>query len=67
MAGEYFSDEDHLRQWLQAEKEEAQLRAFLKKYIYGVPDFAGYLERCGGMARIQELRALELLQPTGGL
>ena len=66
MPGEYFSDEDHLRQWLQAEKEEAQLRAFLQKYIYEVPDFAGYLERCGGQARIQELRALELLQPPEG-
>ncbi len=66
MAGAYFSDEEHLRQWLQAEKDEVLFRAFLKKYIYDVPDFAGYLERCGGMARIQELRALELLQPTEG-
>lgn len=67
MAGEYFSDEEHLRQWLAAEKEEAQLRSFLKEYIYGTPDFAAYLECCGGMRRIQELRALELLQPAGEL
>jgi glutaconate CoA-transferase subunit A len=66
MPGEYFSDEEHLRQWLQAEKDEVPFRAFLKKYIYDVPDFAGYLELCGGRARIQELRALELLQPTEG-
>lgn len=66
MAGAYFSDEEHLRQWLQAEEDEVLFRAFLKKYIYDVPDFAGYLECCGGTARIQELRALELLQPTEG-
>ncbi|MFB3923108.1 MAG: CoA transferase subunit A [Terriglobia bacterium] len=61
MPGEYFSDEDHLRLWLEVEKDEAGFRAFLKKYIYDVPDFAGYLELCGGAKRIAELRDLELL------
>ena len=34
MSGEYFSDEDHLRNWLEAEKDEETLMAFLKRYIY---------------------------------
>lgn len=63
MPGEYFSDEEHLRQWLEVEKDEAGFRAFLKKYIYEVPDFAGYVELCGGAERIAELRDLELLAP----
>ena len=66
MPGEYFSDEDHLRQWLQVERDEAELRAFLKRYIYDVPDFENYLRLCGGMARMKELRAQELLLPGEG-
>ena len=66
MPGEYFSDEEHLRLWLLAERDETQFRGFLEKYVYSPPDFAAYLECCGGMRRIQQLRALELLQPNRG-
>lgn len=59
MPGEYFSDEDHLRQWLEVEKDEGEFARFLEEYIYGVPDFAGYLEKCGGAARLAQLRDLE--------
>ena len=61
MAGEYFSDEDHLAQWLNVEKDELEFKKFLKKYIYDVPDFESYLELCGGAKRIQQLREQELL------
>lgn len=61
MAGEYFSDEEHLTQWLKAEKDEAHLDTFLNKYIYGVDDFESYLELCGGEERMEELRKQELL------
>jgi glutaconate CoA-transferase, subunit A len=61
MAGEYFSDEQHLTQWLEVEKDEAKLDAFLEKYIYNVNDFGKYLELCGGQERMQELRKQELL------
>lgn len=61
MAGEYFSDEQHLAQWLKVEKDETQLDAFLDKYIYGVDDFESYLELCGGAERMEELRKEELL------
>ena len=63
MPGEYFSDEEHLRQWLEVEKDQAAFRAFLEKYIYDVPDFEGYLHLCGGAKRIAQLRDLELLMP----
>jgi len=64
MPGEYFSDEDHLREWLRVEKDEAEFSAFLDKYIYGVRDFAAYLQLCGGLARMKKLRAQELLLPV---
>jgi glutaconate CoA-transferase subunit A len=36
-------------------------RAFLDKYLFGVKDFGEYLERCGGLPRVQELRRQEFL------
>ena len=61
MAGEYFSDEQHLAQWLTVEKDETKLDAFLDKYILGVENFETYLNLCGGKKRIEELRKQELL------
>lgn len=61
MAYEYFSDEDHLRAWLAAEQDLGTFRAFLERHIYGVRDFAEYLQTCGGLPRLQELRLREFL------
>jgi len=60
MPGAYYSDERHLREWLNAERDENELRRFLARIIYGVSDFGEYLEVCGGAARLAELRELEL-------
>ena len=64
MPYEYFSDEEHLRQWLEVEKDPAAHRQFLDDYIFGVRDFTEYLERCGGLKRLQELRRQEFF-PAG--
>jgi glutaconate CoA-transferase subunit A len=61
MPYEYFSDEPHLKQWMEAEKDVDTLRRFLDEYIYGVPDFYAYLHKCGGPVRLQELRRAEFL------
>jgi glutaconate CoA-transferase subunit A len=61
MPYEYFSDEDHLRAWMEAERDLTTLRGFLDRFIYGVRDFNEYLHRAGGMHRLQELRRQELL------
>ena len=63
MPGEYFSDEEHLQEWLRVEKDENELRHFLRKHIYEVPDFESYLQLGGGLARMRQLRAKELLLP----
>ncbi len=62
VAYEYFSDEEHLREWLRAEQDPAEFAAFLEHYIHGVPDFQSYLELKGGNARMAQLRAEELLE-----
>ncbi|HEV3257105.1 MAG TPA: CoA-transferase, partial [Gemmataceae bacterium] len=61
MPGEYFSDEEHLRCWLAAERDPVVFGPFLDDYIYGVRDFNDYLVRCGGLSRLQQLRRQELL------
>jgi glutaconate CoA-transferase subunit A len=65
MPYEYFSDEQHLCAWLQAEVEVEPYRRFLEQHVYGVRDFADYLQRCGGLGRLQELRRQELLLDRG--
>ena len=49
MPYEYFSDEGHLRQWLDAERDSAPYQKFLNTYILGVKDFTDYLQLCGGL------------------
>lgn len=65
MPYEYFSDEEHIRQWLIAEKDVEGFGDFLETYIYGIDDFAAYLQRCGGLPRMQELRRQEFLLHRG--
>ncbi len=65
MPYEYFSDEEHLRQWLEVEADVEAYKRFLDKHVLGVPDFGAYVETCGGPRRLQELRRQELLLDRG--
>ncbi len=67
MPYEYYSDEAHLQRWLQTEQDPAAFAQFLDEYIFGVKDFSTYLERCGGIERMRQLRALEFLNDAGEL
>lgn len=64
MPYEYFSDEEHIREWLKVEENSEEFKKFLQKNIYGAKDFDEYLELNGGVKRMQELRDKEFL--TGG-
>ncbi len=66
VAGEYFSDEVHLKEWLQAESDPDQYSSFVESQIYGVPDFDAYLALNGGETRMLQLRAEELLESGKG-
>lgn len=61
MPYEYYSDENHLRAWLAAERDGASHAAFLERHVLGVATFDEYLTTCGGLERMRRLRAEELL------
>jgi len=61
MPYEYFSDEEHLREWLKAERDPAVFKEFLKRNIYDCKDHAEYIEKNGGIKKMNELRAKEFL------
>jgi len=65
VSGEYFSDEEHLRLWLELEKDPAKFRLFFDEYIRNTKDFDEYLQKCGGLAKLRKLHAEELLLDTG--
>lgn len=61
MPYEYFSDEKHLKEWLDTERDEETFRRFLNENIYGVKNFEEYLDKHGGVERIEQLRHKELM------
>lgn len=65
MPYEYFSDEEHLKEWLTVEADEKKFREFLDRNIFGVKDFNEYIEKQGGIAKMQKLRRQELLLNMG--
>jgi glutaconate CoA-transferase, subunit A len=62
MPFEYFSDEAHLAEWVEAERDAETFQVFLDKYIYGTNSFTEYLELIGGEKRLAELRELAPLK-----
>ncbi len=62
MPYEYFSDEEHLAEWIEAERDPQTFNAFLDKYIYSTRNFEEYLELIGGERRLAELAAMEPLK-----
>lgn len=62
MPYEYYSDEKHLAEWMEAEADLKTFQAFLDKYIYGVKNFEEYVALKGGDRRMAELRELEPLK-----
>jgi glutaconate CoA-transferase, subunit A len=60
MPGEYFSDEDHLKEWLAVEQDPDRYRRFVDEYVYQCRDHAEYIEKRGGSRLMTELRRIEL-------
>jgi glutaconate CoA-transferase subunit A len=62
MPYEYFSDEDHLMEWIEAERDPDTFSRFMEKYIYGTNDFEEYIALIGGSERLKILKDLEPLR-----
>jgi glutaconate CoA-transferase subunit A len=59
MLGEYFSDEEHLREWMKVEQDPDEFKKFLDKNIYSCKDHFEYIEKNGGLRKLQMLRQKE--------
>jgi glutaconate CoA-transferase subunit A len=59
MLGEYFSDEEHLREWMKVEQDPDEFKKFLDKNIYSCKDHFEYIEKNGGLHKLQMLRQKE--------
>lgn len=60
MPYEYFSDEEHLLEWLAVEKDEEQYKNFIKERIHDIKDFKEYLDKFAGIEKLKKLKDIEL-------
>lgn len=58
----YSFDEEHIQEWLTLSRTEEGTQAYFEKYVFGVEDFRAYLERIGGMRKLDHLRRIEKLR-----
>ena len=62
MPYQYYFDEDHIREWLTLSKTDEGVGEYMEKYVFGVKDFEGYLERAGGLRKLNRLKQIEQLR-----
>lgn len=58
----YFFDEEIIGEWMSLSKTDEGTKKFFDKYVYGVKDFAEYLELAGGAEKLEHLRRVEALE-----
>jgi glutaconate CoA-transferase subunit A len=58
---EYDYDAEQIESYVEATRTPEAFRAYLDQYVYGVKDHWEYLERVGGMRRLNSLRADPIL------
>jgi acyl CoA:acetate/3-ketoacid CoA transferase alpha subunit len=62
MPGLYYSDEEHMAEWLKLSRTEEGVEEYMGKYVHSVEDFAEYVELVGGREKMEYLRRLEALE-----
>ena len=60
----YYSDEEHLAEWLQLSRSEEGVKQYLDRYVYPVEGFAEYIALVGGEEKMNYLRRLEALEES---
>ena len=59
MPGEYWFDDELYTMYLGLAKTIEGAESFIKEYVLDLPDFEAYLEKVGGVAKLDKLRSLE--------
>lgn len=59
MPYQYFFDEEHIGEWLSESVTDEGVQRYLDKYVLGVNDFSEYLQRVGGIKKMQKLARIE--------
>jgi acyl CoA:acetate/3-ketoacid CoA transferase alpha subunit len=62
MPGLYYSDEEHMAEWLRLSRSDEGVEEYLDKYVRGVKGFSEYIELVGGEEKMEYLRRLEHLE-----
>lgn len=62
MPGLYYSDEEHMAEWLSLTRTEEGIREYLERYIFSVEDFSDYIGLVGGEDKMGYLHRLEMLE-----
>jgi acyl CoA:acetate/3-ketoacid CoA transferase alpha subunit len=58
----YYSDEEHISEWLKLSRTEEGAQEYFDRYVFGVNDFSEYLELIGGAEKMKKLEDVELLR-----
>jgi glutaconate CoA-transferase, subunit A len=61
MYAEYFSDEEHIREWMKTEEDPVAFKKFIEKNIYSCKDHFEYIEKNGGIHKLLKLRDKEFM------
>jgi acyl CoA:acetate/3-ketoacid CoA transferase alpha subunit len=62
MPGMYYSDEEHIAEWLTLSRSDEGVEKYLNKYVYGVDSQDEYIELVGGKRKMEYLHRLENLE-----
>jgi len=60
----YYSDEEHIAEYMDLTKSEEGTREYFKKYVLGVSNFWEYLELVGGVKKLKYLEDVEKLRAS---
>ena len=59
MPYQYYFDEEHYGEWIEASRSEEGVEEYVEEYITGTSDYEEYLEAVGGEEKLAELEAIE--------
>lgn len=59
MPYQYYFDEEHLAEWIDASETEEGVQEYVETYITGTEDYEEYLEVIGGSEKLAELERIE--------